>query len=296
MRPSTSVSSASRTIRLVGLAAIVVIGLALGSACDGGTVGGSPGEESEHADVAEDGDGGASSSGGGGADGTASGPSGPGSTSGGVTSGSGDAGAATTGASTGGGGDTTATTTSSSGSTGSSSGPACGDGTCDAGETCDTCASDCGACAECAGAGDATTALDAEEMAFLDLLNAYRAENGRGPLSACTSLSRAAQGHSEWMRDEDEFSHTGTNGSSPSDRACDACFEQVCGSVGVAENIAAGNSGAAATFEQWRTSAGHNANMLGGYTQIGIGRATGGGTYGAYWTTKFAAVGEPSCN
>ena len=29
-----------------------------------------------------------------------------------------------------------------------------------------------------------------------------------------------------------------------------------------AENIAAGNGGAAPTFEQWRTSPGHNENML----------------------------------
>ncbi len=98
------------------------------------------------------------------------------------------------------------------------------------------------------------------------------------------------------MRDQDYFNHQSLDGSSPSERACDACFEQVCGFNGIAENIAAGNSGAAATFEQWRNSAGHNANMLGNYSQIGIGRATGGGTYGTYWTNKFAANGEPSCN
>ena len=67
-------------------------------------------------------------------------------------------------------------------------------------------------------------------------------------------------------------------------------------SAAMAENIAAGNSGAAGTFNQWRNSAGHNANMLGNYSIIGIGRATGGGTYGSYWTTVFGSTSEPSCN
>lgn len=177
-------------------------------------------------------------------------------------------------------------------------GPSCGDGTCDANEACDTCASDCGACETCAGSGDATTGLDAEEQAFLVLINDYRAENGRGPLTPCTSLNRSAQGHSEDMRDQNYFSHSGLNGSTPWTRSCDACYELACGpSTQMAENIAAGNSGAAATFEQWRTSAGHNANMLGAsFTQIGIGRATGGGQYGSYWTNVFGGASEPSCN
>ncbi len=149
----------------------------------------------------------------------------------------------------------------------------------------------------CGGSGAGTTPLDAEEQAFLDTLNNYRAQNGLGPVDACVSLNRTAQGHSEDMRDNDYFSHDGQNGSEPWDRACDACFDLGCGpSTAMAENIAAGNSGAAGTFEQWRTSPGHNQNMLGSnFTMIGIGRATGGGMYGTYWTTVFAGTDEPSC-
>ncbi len=177
-------------------------------------------------------------------------------------------------------------------------GPTCGDGTCDANEDCGSCASDCGACPTCGGAGDATTTLDAEEQAFLVLINNYHASNGLGALTACTSLSRAAQGHSEDMRDNNYFSHTGLNGSTPWDRACDACYDLGCGpQTAMAENIAAGNSGAQGTFTQWQNSPGHNANMLGGsFTQIGIGRATGGGQYGSYWTNVFGGASEPSCN
>jgi uncharacterized protein YkwD len=149
----------------------------------------------------------------------------------------------------------------------------------------------------CGGSGPGTTPLDAEEQAFLAIINDYRQQNGLGTLTACTSLNRAAQGHSEDMRDNDYFSHTGLNNSTPWDRACDACYDLGCGpSTAMAENIAAGNSDAQATFTQWKNSPGHNANMLGAnFTQIGIGRATGGGTYGVYWTNVFGGDSEPSC-
>lgn len=148
----------------------------------------------------------------------------------------------------------------------------------------------------CGGAGPATTPLDAEEQDFLQLLNQHRAANGRGSVSACTALNRAAQGHSEDMRDQDYFDHTGLNGSSPIERACDACYLS-CGSTGWGENIAAGNSDAQRTFNQWVNSPGHNANMLGtDFVVVGIGRATGGGTYGTYWTNLFGGQSDGSCN
>ena len=148
---------------------------------------------------------------------------------------------------------------------------------------------------ECGAPDPDSVALDAEEQQFLELLNQHRAANGRAPVSACTSMNRAAQRHSEDMRDQNYFDHAGLNGSSPGSRACDACFEG-CQSTGFGENIAAGNSDAEATFDQWRSSSGHNANMLSDrYVVVGLGRATGGGTYGAYWTNVFATRNDPSC-
>lgn len=176
---------------------------------------------------------------------------------------------------------------------------ACGDMACsmDLGETCETCPMDCGDCPNCAGAGPATTALDAEEQAFLTIINQYRAQNGKGPLDGCVSLHRAAQGHSEDMRDQNYVSHVGLDGSTPPDRACAACYEWGCDPLfGVGENLAAGNADAQSTFNQWKASPGHNMNMLNGsFTVIGIGRATGGGQYGVYWTTLFGVDSEPSC-
>lgn len=156
--------------------------------------------------------------------------------------------------------------------------------------------SDCVDASICGGAGPDTTPLDLEEQAFLQLLNAHRAANGLNPLSACTALNRAAQGHSEDMRDEDYFSHDGLDGSNPVSRACEACYAS-CRSTGWGENIAAGNADAQGTFNQWRNSPGHNANMLGSsFAVVGIGRATGGGEYGSYWTTVFGGRSDSSCD
>jgi uncharacterized protein YkwD len=148
------------------------------------------------------------------------------------------------------------------------------------------------------GGGGGEASLDPEEQSFLVTLNDYRAQNGLGPLSACSSLNSAAQLHSEDMRDNNYFSHTGLNGSSPWDRSCLAGYLLGCGpQTAMGENLAAGNSTATATFGQWKNSPGHNANMLGSsFVVIGIGRATGGGTYGTYWTTVFGGATEASCN
>jgi hypothetical protein len=57
----------------------------------------------------------------------------------------------------------------------------------------------------------------------------------------------------------------------------------------IGENIAAGNSSAQATFNQWKNSPGHNANMLSAnFNAIGIGRAfQASATYDWYWSTEF---------
>jgi uncharacterized protein YkwD len=100
------------------------------------------------------------------------------------------------------------------------------------------------------------------------------------------------------MRDQDYFSSVGLNGSKAWDRACTACYELGCGpQTAMAESIAAGNPGAAASLAQWTASPGDNANLLNpGFVRVGIGRASGGGTYGTYWTLLFAGATEASCN
>lgn len=133
-------------------------------------------------------------------------------------------------------------------------------------------------------------ALDSEELFLLQLINDHRAQNGLAPLSASWTLSKAAQWKSQDMATNRYFAH---------DDLTRTWVQRIrdCGygyNAWLGENIAAGNSGALATFNQWKNSTGHNANMLNAnYTAIGIGRAYGAGSpYGWYWTNDFGSVAD----
>jgi uncharacterized protein YkwD len=60
------------------------------------------------------------------------------------------------------------------------------------------------------------------------------------------------------------------------------------------ENIAAGTKSFAETFRLWRSSAGHNANLLlPGATRVGIAVAYGGQTRNkAFWAMEIAGAAE----
>jgi|GEM_PF-3555472 len=130
---------------------------------------------------------------------------------------------------------------------------------------------------------------DGEEWSMLTLINDYRASNGLGAVQMTQTLSNAAEYHSTDMASKNYFGHDLADGTSWSQNIANFGYGY---QTYRAENIAAGNAGAAATFEQWRTSPGHNANMLSpDLTAIGIGRAYGAGsTFGTYWTTTFGGV------
>src|SRR5688572_2345589 len=103
--------------------------------------------------------------------------------------------------------------------------------------------------------------VDAQEQAFLTLINNYRAQNGRGALTMSVNLNRASTWLAVDMGAKNYFSHTDSAGRSPSTRAIN------CGSPqGVGENIAAGTvkDTAQEAFDMWKASSGHNANMLNG--------------------------------
>lgn len=75
------------------------------------------------------------------------------------------------------------------------------------------------------------------ERYFAKLVNDARAEEGLSALKLERSLNTAAEKHSQWMLDADVFSHTGENGSSPTDRIKASGFD-LSGSWSTAENIA----------------------------------------------------------
>lgn len=133
---------------------------------------------------------------------------------------------------------------------------------------------------------------DAEEQAFLTLINNYRAQNSLGPLSVSFTLSRASAWKSRHLGENAYFGHDDTPiGRTWSTRVRDCGYGY---NTYIGENIAAGYGTAAQVFEGWRNSPGHNSNMLGSnYTTIGIGRVVvSGSPYGTYWTTVFGGYND----
>jgi len=132
--------------------------------------------------------------------------------------------------------------------------------------------------------------LDSIEQEFLNILNDYRRANGVGEVMSERALAEGAYDYSQLMGETSHFDHTGPDGSSFDERMCDAGYDPACGPrTFVAENIAAGQRTASEVFEAWRTSPGHNRNMLDSRAVVvGIGRAeVPGSPYGVYWTNTF---------
>ncbi|MBM4425214.1 MAG: CAP domain-containing protein [Chloroflexi bacterium] len=124
------------------------------------------------------------------------------------------------------------------------------------------------------------------EAEVVALINVERANNGLGPLSQQSQLTAAAQAHSTDMACNHFFSHTGSNGSSPFDRMA----QQGYSFSAAAENIAAGYGTPADVVAGWMNSPGHRANILGPYTQIGVGYIyEPNSDWGTYWTTTFGS-------
>lgn len=149
------------------------------------------------------------------------------------------------------------------------------------------------------GAGDvgghqeALRDLDPIEAAFLELLNEHRAGVGAPAVRPDRHLNDAAYAYAGVMGRRNHFDHTGPDGSSPWDRMCAGGYDPACGpSTAVGENIAAGQRTAAAVFEAWRGSPGHNRNMLDpAFRVVGIGRHEVSGTrFGVYWVNTFGGA------
>lgn len=143
---------------------------------------------------------------------------------------------------------------------------------------------------------DGTTAEEPTESGtqlanpIVYLTNQARLRAGCPKLHIDPALTRAAVRHSRDMASNNYFSHTGTRGLGPIDRA------QVEGypSSYVSENVAAGNAGAVDTFVQWMTSAGHRRNILNcGFTEIGVAHVyQPDSRWGHYWTQLLGNPGR----
>ncbi len=142
-----------------------------------------------------------------------------------------------------------------------------------------------------------TPTLDAEQSAFVALINNYRAQNGAGPLQVSVALQQSSQWMSGDLAAKNYFSHTDSLGRDPFTRM--TAFGYTHYPEG--ENIAAGYSDAQSTFTQWQTACdpdstgactyAHRQNMLNpSYKVLGVGRVyNASATYRWYWTTDFGA-------
>lgn len=166
---------------------------------------------------------------------------------------------------------------------------ACGDGTCDDEESCEGCAQDCGAC-------EWPPEWVALEQRMLTLVNEVRASGADCPsgyraathaLSYNEELTWSARLHSKDMGQQSYFDHSSLDGRSPFDRMTDAGYT----GAPRAENIAAGNATAEATFAQWMASDGHCRNIMSSsVNELGVGYAlVEGSPFGHYWTQNFGA-------
>lgn len=107
------------------------------------------------------------------------------------------------------------------------------------------------------------------ELLMLELINQERTSRGLDPLTINNDLNATSEDHSQWMLDNQVFSHTGAAGSSANDRI-DASDYALEGSWRTAENIGwqseRGDEGiaddVADIHESLMNSPGHRANIL----------------------------------
>ena len=147
--------------------------------------------------------------------------------------------------------------------------------------------------AYCSGVADWNSAHTQLENEILEIVNQRRAEGANcgsagsfgpaGPLTMNPALRCAARVHSKDMVDRNFFDHTNPSGESPFQRMAEAGYNYST----AGENIAAGNSTAAATMDQWMNSDGHCGNIMNpAFTELGVGYYPGG-QYGHMWTQVF---------
>ena len=116
-------------------------------------------------------------------------------------------------------------------------------------------------------------------------INAYRAQNGRGPVVLDARLSRAAAMQAEDQAGRRSIGHYGSDGSKPKDRAARAGFWAKVAS----ENVASGQKSFSDAMYYWERSSGHRENLLRpNVSAAGMAMAQADGGR-AYWTLVLGA-------
>jgi uncharacterized protein YkwD len=127
---------------------------------------------------------------------------------------------------------------------------------------------------------------ETEELAFLDLLNAYRSAHGAGRLSLQHQLGAAAEHHSQDMAEHNYTSHNLSNGDGPLKNIERFGYSNF---TYWGEIIAAGFETADEAISALKTSPSHDEMMRKKqFNHCGIGRAhSADSQWGWYWTVTF---------
>lgn len=114
-------------------------------------------------------------------------------------------------------------------------------------------------------------AVDEEEFRAILGLNQFRMRSGLRPLLIDLLLVLVSRGHSSDMQRFGFFSHN----SPVSGKSTFSSRARQLGASASAENIYMGSYSGNAATNAWINSSGHRANMLGGYSRVGVGRIGG---------------------
>jgi uncharacterized protein YkwD len=120
-----------------------------------------------------------------------------------------------------------------------------------------------------------------KEKELIELINQERQKYNLPALNFNDLLVAAARRHSNDMAQNNFMSHTGSDGSSPSDRIKRTGYQPRTSG----ENVAAGYSTPQQVLNGWMNSSGHRANILGKFCDMGVGYDYNSNSrYGHYWT------------
>ncbi len=117
---------------------------------------------------------------------------------------------------------------------------------------------------------------------IIEAHNTIRAKVKLGKLVPSRKLTLAAQAHAEDMAARRKMSHTGGDGTSPADRVKGRGYRY----RRVGENVAYGHFTEDRVMKGWMESRHHKDNILGGFTEIGVGCAVGEDGK-RYWCVNF---------
>ena len=133
-------------------------------------------------------------------------------------------------------------------------------------------------------AGSATPGSSSAAAQVVALTNAERAKAGLGALTVSGKLTAAAAAHSADQASHNTMTHTGSNGSSMSQRISATGFAWRA----LGENVAMGYANANSVMTGWMNSPGHRKNILTpGFTMIGVALAAAADG-SLYWTMDLA--------